>query len=69
MANETERLQLELGRNERWQDKAKDGLASMPLQNAYSSATGKRLKRRSRVSTSDRQMITQAKRRLNPRNY
>jgi len=65
MPNETERIQLELGRNERWQDKAKEGLSSMPLQNAYTSATGKPMKRQSRVSTTDRQMITQARRRLN----
>ena len=69
MANETERLQVEFGMNDRWQ--AKDGRSySGPLPAArYSNMKSCGVRVRSRASRQERERLASLRRRLDPRKY
>jgi hypothetical protein len=69
VANETERLQLEFGRNDRWQAKAGKSYSSPFPTARYAKMASKGVRRRSHVSAQDRKRLAILRKRLDPSNY
>lgn len=68
MANETERLLLEMGRNERWQDKIGGAFPTIS-ENSLPFALGRAVKRRAYGTARYRRTIDASRKRLDPKNY